>query len=505
MTIRFGTDGWRGVMVSEFTFGAVQSLARALAGHLITSGIAGRGCAVGYDGRSLSDRFAEAAADTLARHGVRVRLADRPSPTPAISLAVRRQGAACGLMITASHNPAPYNGVKLKAPHGGPADDRFTGAVLRRLKREDEGLPLRGRRGTVERFNPLPAYIRALRRAVDTESIVRRGLRVTYDAMHGVAGQVLAEVLGPGQRIGFLRQELRPDFGGGVPEPVERHLGGLIARVKAGEADVGLAGDGDADRLGVVDPELGYVDAQVVFALLVRRRLDLVGHRGVAATVTTTCRACLLAEAGGVPFYQTPVGFKHISPLLHAGRATTGGEESGGYGFAEHLPERDGLVSALKVLELLAASGVRLPGLIRRLDVALGPCCYLRRDLPLADDAVSALRRHLPAGPACLPALPVPIQRVERDDGLKFWVGRRGRRPEGWVMVRASGTEPLLRLYAETTDPQLTRATLAAAAAWVEWLVREPGFEGRAAGSARPTGATRAPSDDRVAASHPCG
>lgn len=453
MTIKLGTEGWRGVIGADFTLSNARTFARGVARWLWERGQADGGVVVGYDTRFLSDRVAAEVAGVLTRHRVPVRLCAHAVPTPVLSLAVRAEGASAGLMVTASHNPPEYNGIKVKGPHGGPLFGPEL-ATLEAALKSTRPLPTT-RRLRPEPYEPDPAYVAHVGEIVSLPLIAQSGLAVVADPMHGAARHYLKRLLAPwGVRVRQIRSSLHPLFGGTNPEPIAPNLAPLRRAVRRSRADIGLATDGDGDRLGVVDSNGRFISPQVIYALLLdyfARDRNLRG--GVAKTVSTTGMIDRLADHYGLPLYQTPVGFKHISHLFMDGKAVIGGEESGGVGVSPRLPERDGILSGLVLLELLAVRAKPLSDLLGDLEQVTGPHHYRRRDLRLdAAEAKNACRAlaHL-ANPASPPRSLAgrAVRRVETIDGVKLHL-----EDGGWLLFRSSGTEPVIRIYAEAPSSQ---------------------------------------------------
>ncbi|MBX6378319.1 MAG: phosphoglucomutase/phosphomannomutase family protein [Clostridia bacterium] len=470
--IRFGTDGWRGVIADDFTFENVRHVAQAYADYVLGLGRERDGVVVGYDARFLSGRFAREAAAVLAANGVRVWLTDRVTPTPAVSWAVHERGAAGGLMITASHNPPEWNGVKIKADYGGSALPRITAAVEERLlanlrtgrapRRADPDAVVEG--GGVELFDPRPSYLRQVAGLVDLERIGRAGFRVVADAMYGAGAGYLKALLEPvGIRVVEIRGDFNPAFPGINPEPIPRNLGLLFDAVRHEKADVGLVTDGDGDRVGAVDEKGEFVDPHRIFALLLRHLVEVRGWRGsVVQTFAVTEMVGKLARRYGLPVHRTPVGFKYVCELALSEDVLIGGEESGGIGIKNHIPERDGLLCSLLLLEVMATRGQTLHEAVADLLAQVGPHFYERIDLHLPPGRRDALMETLRASPPGAFA-GLPVTRVDPLDGYKFYLGEHG-----WILFRASGTEPIVRVYAELDDRERLRAVLAAGRAVAE-------------------------------------
>lgn len=447
--LRFGTDGWRAVIADEFTFANVRRLARASAAVARARAGPGARLLVGHDTRFLSDRFAAAAAVAAREAGVDARLTEGVTPTPALSLAVRQHGAALGVVITASHNPPEWNGFKLKGPYGGPA----FGALIDEVEAAAaaaSGAPPAAVDG-VPRFDAATPYVERLAAAADLRAIAAARLRVAVDAMHGAAGSLLVDLLrSAGVDVVPVRTAPDPLFGGLRPEPVPPNTAPLAAAVRSSGAALGICTDGDADRLGAVDEQGNYVDAQHLFALLLRHLVEGRGGRGVVAKTYAVGRMVdRLAARYGLPLRVLPVGFRHVAERMLAGDVLIGGEEAGGFGVGGHLPERDGPLCGLLLLEAVARAGRGLGDLVVGLHRDLGPHFYAR------DDLRAAGARPPTEPPRCVAGL--AVTRVERLDGLKVFFGERG-----WLLWRVSGTEPLVRVYAEMDDPERLRRVLAA-------------------------------------------
>lgn len=474
MTIHFGTDGWRAVISDEFTFENVRRVAQAIAEKTLADlSVSQRGTTplmiVGFDTRFLSDRYAAAVAEVLAANGIRVYLAQADAPTPMISYAIVDEQAHGGVMITASHNPPRYNGIKLKAAYGGSATAAVAKAVEARINANEAArtkpkqmeLDAAIASGLVTRFDPLPAYEAHLRTLVDFERIRNAQIdgsqvRVAVDAMYGTGRVYLRRLLeDAGCAVTELRHEMNPGFNGIHPEPIARHLKPLIDTMLEGNHHIGLATDGDADRIGAVDPTGRFVDPHCIMALL----LDyLVNDRqlsgSVVKTVSTTQMLNRLADHYGLKIYETPVGFNHISDLMLRERVLLGGEESGGISMLGHIPEGDGILMGLLLVELVAARGKTLGQLCEELMAAphVGTFCYARLDRPVRPFQKSELVANL-VKRAPQQLANVPIARISDQDGVKYTLS-----DNSWLLIRPSGTEPVLRIYAEShSDDQVQR------------------------------------------------
>ena len=461
--IRFGTDGWRAVIAEDYTYANVRACAEGVARYLEEAGLAGRGLVIGFDTRFASEHFAAAAAEVVAAHAIKVHLFDAAAATPVACHAVLDKGAGGAVIITASHNPAIYNGFKYKPEYGGSAPPAVVEALESAIEagRRDGPPPRLALEagiasGTIERFDPRPAYDRQVARLVDLQAIRDAGLNVVFDAMHAAGAGVLQRLLAGGKtRLTELRGERNPAFPGmAAPEPIARNLQGLSEAVVNLGADVGLATDGDADRLGVMDEQGRFVDQLQTFALLCYYLLEYRGLRApIVRSVTSTRMIDRLGALYGVAVHETPVGFKYLGPKMLETGASAAGEESGGYAFAQHLPERDGCFAGLLLLDLLARSGKTPSQLVQELYAKVGEHFYDRLDIHVPEsDRDGAVARVAEARPDSLAGR--RVLRRDTVDGYRFEV------EGGWLLIRPSGTEPLLRIYTETTDAALVKPLL---------------------------------------------
>lgn len=456
--IRFGTDGWRGVIARDFTFENLSLVAQATMEYLIREKMDDRGIVIGYDRRFLSREFARHVATIAAGNGVRVSLADRVTPTPALSWSVRDRNAAAGVMITASHNPPEYNGFKIKESFGGSARPSTT-AIVEGIVREnlsagrpvaslpfDEGV----RRGIITLFDPLPSYLDQLRRFVDMDAIRRAGLSIAVDPMHGAGSGIFPLLLGG---VTEIHAEENPGFRGISPEPTPDTLQELGELVRTGGYRVGLALDGDADRIGAVDEKGEFFSSHMIFTLILRHLVERRAMRGgVVKTVSTTRMIDCLAGKYVLPLYETPIGFKHICEQMLEKDILMGGEESGGLGVTRHLPERDGLLLGLLLLETIAFTGKGVRAQLDDIMDEIGRFSYRRIDLTIdqrrKDALIATLSASLPETVAGM-----PVVSTNSADGFKFIFS-----DGSWLLIRPSGTEPVLRLYAEApTTGQVDR------------------------------------------------
>jgi phosphomannomutase len=456
--IRFGTDGWRGVIAEDYTYENVRRVAHAIARYVVRCEDAQRGVLVGYDTRYGSERFARVAAGTLAAPGIPVWLAADACPSPALSLLVRQRRAAGGVMITASHNPYKWNGVKFKAGYGSSASPAIVAQIEEELARVlRDGVPaLPPRAGLIESFDPRAPYLETLEKLVDWERIRAAKFRFISDPMHGAGRGLLRELCARhGVECDEIRGSRDPLFGGVNPEPIEPHVEALRRAVLSGGYDAGLCADGDADRIGAMDADGTFITPHQIFSILL---WHLAGARGLAGDVAKTFTATKLVDKLAAKFgrrlYEVPVGFKYICELMLEHDILLGGEESGGIGTKLHLPERDATVCALLLMEVAAWHGKRLGELVLLLHSEFGEHHYGRVDLELRPAQKARAIEHF-AGTRLTRFLDWPVVRREDLDGIKVYLG-----DAGWVMLRASGTEPMLRIYAETDKADTTRRIL---------------------------------------------
>ncbi len=456
--IPFGTDGWRARIGRDLTFDSTARVVDAIATWSTSPANTDPGdggtLPIVHDTRFLSRELAAESATRLAAKGFRVLLSDGPVPTPCASWHVKERGLRGGVAITASHNPPEWNGVKYKSWFGGSATAATYDAIA-----DCADIPLADRPGgAVERTDLLSPYAAAIAACVDLDAIRRAGLKVLWDPMHGAAGGLLASILGEGHptRVTTIRAEVNPSFGGVHPEPIPEHLGATVARLRSEPFDLALASDGDGDRLGVLAPDSTFVTPHRVLALLAESLASRgrIGG-GIAKTFSTSLLVDRVASRLGVPLHVTPIGFKWIAEKMRSGEVGIGGEESGGLGVSFFLPERDGVLSALLVLEAVAHSGLSFSALLARQEREHGSFSYGRRDVRLEMPVLKAFVDALLAAPPALRG-GARVTAVETLDGVKLQFGDRG-----WLLHRLSGTEPILRVYAEHEDPEMVRKLLA--------------------------------------------
>ena len=443
LPIKFGTDGWRAIIADTFTFENVRYAAQATADYLKTVQGPERSVFIGYDVRFLSKKFARLAAEVIASNGFRVVMMDRPYPTPYVSFEVKRRGFVGGIVITASHNPPVFNGFKVKAHFGGSATPAITAQIESNLGTKPVAAGFS--ESAIETVGPDRYYFEHLRSLVDWDRIAKSKLKIVVDSMHGCGGFILEEMLRDTScRIQTIRGNPDPLFGGIHPEPMMPQLEPLGEAVRTSASDVGLATDGDADRLGIVDETGEYINTLQTLSLLLLHVYRNKGWRGaVARTYSQSLLIPRIASALGLPLYECPIGFKNIGELMLQNEILIGGEESGGIGLSRHLPERDGIFINLLMLDLLAASGKSCTELIRDMWKEFGEFHYDRRDLHVPIEAGQAVVTKWIADPPSTFA-GRRVREVGKLDGSKVFLEN-----DSWILFRQSGTEPLLRVYCE--------------------------------------------------------
>ncbi len=460
--IVFGTSGWRAVIADQFTFEHVALVTRAIADYLDTHAAADQPVIVGYDTRFLADRFARCAAEVLAARGRRVLLADRDVPTPAVAHAILHHRAAGGVNLTASHNPPEYCGIKFSPEWGGPAEPETTRWIEARIAALREGGDAEPARpnGSIERVDPRDAYTAHLRTLIDFPAIRAAKLRVAVDVLYGTArGYLDALLAAEGCDVTALHDRLDPLFGGGAPDPSERRLAELASLVRERRHHLGVATDGDADRFGVVDADGAYISANEVLALVVDYLIRTRGAKGgVARSVATSHLVDAVAARHGREVYETGVGFKYIGRLIADGKLVAGGEEAQGLTIGGHVPDKDGILTCLLLVEMVAKTGKPLRIQLEELIAAVGARYYRRVDRPLSPDGGHRLRERI-GQLARIGEFPI-LRRTEVEGITKLYVD-----DSSWVIIRPSGTEPVVRVYAESTSPERADALLAAGTA----------------------------------------
>ena len=457
--IKFGTDGWRGLIADDFTFANVRTAAAAIAAYIHAQEDPAKGLCIGYDTRFGSKAFARACADVVAATGIRVALANDITPTPALSYAVRGRGAAGGIMITSSHNPAEWNGVKYKAWYGGSGKPSIISAIETYL---DKPTPKAEKPAAIEEVDFLPPYLKAIESFADLDLIAKSKMKFAIDSMYGAGLTILSDIF---TRIGVdhvqIRGNVDPLFPGINPEPIEPHIRALGEAAVEHKCDAGLCTDGDADRIGATDEDGNFVDPHKIFSVLLSWVLRRKGWPGaVTRAFNTTKMLDRIAKKHGRELIEHGIGFKYVCDLMLEREIVMGGEESGGIGFQRHLPERDGLLNALLLANVMAEEGKTLGHLVADLQAEYGEHQYGRIDLHIPDylkNAAIARARALAVGDASIAGM--PILRQETLDGVKFYLDNpeaktKPNAAETWILFRASGTEPLMRIYTESTSKE---------------------------------------------------
>ena len=465
--IRFGTDGWRAIIAEGFTFANVARCAQGVVDYLRETGAAGQGLVVGYDTRFLSREFAETVAQVCAGNGVRAYLCREAAPTPAVSFNVLARQAAGAAIITASHNPGHWNGFKFKPEYAGSATDAITQRLEARIDAVAEPTPLslaQGRdRGLVIDIDPKPPYLERIESLIDLPAIRAAGFRVLVDAMFGAGQGYLPALLdGGATTVAELNGYRNPAFPGmEQPEPIAHNLAALLERVPSDRASVGIALDGDADRVGLVDEKGNFISTLEVFSLLALYLLEGKAQRGALVKgVTSSMMLNKLGDRYGVAVHEMPVGFKHIGPKLTEVDGLMGGEESGGFAFRGHIPERDGILSGLYLLEYMAHTGQTPAQLVEGLFSQVGRHYYRRRDVAFNPAERGNIMARLQADDLTQLA-GRPVRRSDEIDGRRLFFDN------AWLASRFSGTEPLLRIYCEAESPETVTQLLDAAAEYL--------------------------------------
>ncbi len=461
MEIKFGTDGWRGVIADDFTFENVRKVAKAHASVLKESGK--KSVAVGYDLRFLSEEFAKHAAAVLADSGLNVVMSEGFTPTPALSYVVKYEKFGGGVMITASHNYGKYNGYKVKEDFGGAATQAFVKKIEEKLPAQapqfKEALEI-----TARDFNT--PYVEGVRSQLELSLFKERELLLVHDPMFGAQQGLMSRALaGTKVDVAQIHAYRDPLFGGKHPEPiVPENISALMQKVRSLRADIGIANDGDGDRVGIVDENGNFVNSQIVFALILLHILRNKGLRGgsVVKTVSSGYLVDRICSAFGIELKEVPVGFKNITEVMLKEKVLFGGEESGGYALIDYLPERDGLLMGLLIVEKMLSEGKSVSEMVKELFDEFGRAYYKRIDLPVSEGEREALEKLKSAPPEEFEGM--KVKRVLTIDGLKLIFS-----DDSWLLFRPSGTEPIFRVYAETPEPETTERLLS----WGVKLVKE--------------------------------
>ena len=458
--IKFGTDGWRAIIADDFTFANVRIAAEAIAAYVHAKEDPRKGLAIGYDTRFGSKRFARACAEVVAATGIPVQLSDRITPTPALSYAVRGRGMAGGIMITSSHNPAQWSGVKYKGWYGGSGKPSMIAEIESML-----GQPVArtAQPAAIEEVDFLPPYLKAIESFTSLDALAKSGMKFGLDSMYGAGGTIISEIF---TRLGVAHVQIRgsqdPLFPGINPEPIEPHIRALGEAVVANGCQAGLCTDGDADRIGATDEHGEFVDPHKIFCVLLswvlKRHNDWPG--AVTRAFNTTKMLDRICLKHGRELIEHGIGFKYVCDCMLEREIVMGGEESGGIGFQRHLPERDGLLNSLLLAEVMAEEGKTLGQLVADLQEEYGEHQYGRIDLDLPEEVKNgaiARAKALKPGDPVFAGMPIYCQ--EDLDGVKFYLDNpeamsKPKAAETWLLLRASGTEPLLRIYTESCSKE---------------------------------------------------
>ena len=455
--IKFGTDGWRAVIADGYTFENLDRVAGATAAWLRDTYGDSTSVVLGYDTRFMSDVFAERAARRLAQHGVQVHLADGFVPTPAVSWGTLQMEANAGVVITASHNPPHYSGFKLKADFGGPAPPALVRDVEAHIPGVDvpTDLPTRDAleaEGAIVPFDLGAQFQDALRNALDINAITESGVQIAHDPMFGAGQGLVTGLLGEAQ-VTTLHHEVNPSFQGTPPEPIARNLEALGRCIRDNNLDVGLANDGDADRIGMFDEYGNFVTSHLILSLLAKYLHQERGLSGsIVKTFSTTHMLDKMAAAYGLPIETTPIGFKHIATKMAEGNVLVGGEESGGIAAKGHIPERDGVYIGLLIVEMMVKRGKTLAELVEELYVEFGPHYTYRDDLHITDTQKNAALEQLSEHGGLDAVNGHAVTELQTLDGYKHIT------ENGWLLIRPSGTEPVLRVYSEAESKEAAQA-----------------------------------------------
>lgn len=461
--IIFGTDGWRGVIAQEFTFDNVKVVAQAIADYLKTKGLDQKVLIVGYDTRFLSDMFARSLAEVVASNDIQVRLASKPAPTPIVSFTVKNRNAGGGVVITASHNPSMYNGIKFKPEYGGSALTQITKEIESLLYRNPVKYDEEKAKRYVREVDFEADYFNRIKSLVDLQLIGEAGFKIVVDAMHGAGDRIIERLLSTTKcQLKNIRFKPDPTFGGVKPEPIPQNLQPLIDTVVEWGADIGLATDGDADRFGLITSKGEFVSPHEALALFILHLYHNKGWRGGVVKTASVCNIVpRVAEKLGLPLYETAVGFKNICELMLKEDILIGGEESGGAGFKNHVPERDGILASLFILEMMAIEEKSINDLLKDLKDEFGEMHYDRIDLtydkPNRMELIPNMQSNPPRQVCGLKVKKVSTYRgVEVINGIKFHFADQ----RSWLLIRASETEPIMRVYAEATSDDMVQRLL---------------------------------------------
>jgi alpha-D-glucose phosphate-specific phosphoglucomutase len=463
--IKFGTDGWRGIIAQDFTFDNVRICAQAVADYLNKSGLGEYGLVIGYDTRFASEDFARAATEVICGNGIKIYLCTKATPTPVVSYGILAKKAGGAVVITASHNPAQWNGFKYKSKDGASAPsnviteiEKNIAAISTNGKIKHLSLAKADKQGLVDDIDLMPLYRKQINKFINLDEPAKSKLKIVIDSMYGAGAGYLKMLLANSHhQIIEINSQINPSFPNmKQPEPIAVNLSILSAAVKNEKGDLGIATDGDADRLGIMDEKGNFLTQLQVFALLALYLLEVrQQHGAIVKTITTTSMLDRLGEIFKVPVYETSVGFKHVAPIMLKENALIGGEESGGYGFRGHVPERDALLAGLYFIDLILKTGKTPSQLLNYLYNKVGPHHYNRSDIIFPEEQRDTINSHIRSNP---PKTLDGIEVIKKDffDGFRFILA-----DTSWLLIRFSGTEPLLRIYAESNSPSRVERLLA--------------------------------------------
>jgi len=461
--IKFGTDGWRAIIADDFTFANVRFCAQGIADYLKQKGLASRGVYIGYDYRFASEDFAASAAEVIAGNGIKVFLSPKAIPTPFVSFGVMTKKCGGGIAITASHNPAKWNGFKFREETGASVSSEIGIEVEKYIDRAFNGNTINStpftqalKDNSVEYFDLTPLYIARISKLIDLNSLRNAGLNIAVDSMYGVGSGYFKNLLSGGStKVEEINGERNPAFPRINPEPIAVNLQKLVSLVPEQKASLGLATDGDADRIGIIDENGQFLTQLQVFALLCLYLLEVRGERGpLVKTITSTGMLNRLGEIYKVPVFETPVGFKYVAPVMITNNALIGGEESGGYGFRGHIPERDAIPAGLYFLDFMVKTGKTPSQLLTYLYSKVGEHYYDRIDIHFPEEKrqmiINRVRDNAPKSIENM-----KVVRLDTQDGFRFILA-----DNSWLLIRFSGTEPILRIYTETNDTERVKRML---------------------------------------------
>jgi phosphomannomutase len=466
--IKFGTDGWRAIIADDFTFANVRIAAEAIAAYVYAKEDPKKGLCIGYDTRFGSKAFAQACAEVVAARGIPVQLANAITPTPALSYGVRGRGAAGGIMITSSHNPAQWNGVKYKGWYGGSGKPSMIAEIESFLGKP---VPCTAQPAPITLADFLPDYLKAIESFADLDLIAQSGMKFCIDSMYGAGGTIIADIF---DRIGVANVAIRtnpdPLFPGINPEPIEPHIRALGEATAANGCQAGLCTDGDADRIGATDEHGNFVDPHKIYSVLLSWALK--HHNDWPGAVTrafnTTKMLDRICAKHGRELIEHGIGFKFVCDYMLERPILMGGEESGGIGFQRHLPERDGLLNALLLANVMADEKKTLGQLVADLQAEYGEHQYGRVDLHIPDEQKkAAIARALALKPGAVGITGMTVLSQQTLDGVKLFLDNpeaktKPNAAETWILFRASGTEPLLRIYTESCSKEAVAKLLEA-------------------------------------------